>query len=241
MTDNARGDQHSEARTDDKRKRLNFPKLTDDDHRELRSRQQGRCALTGDPLESDPELHHVVPAKHGGVRNGETNAFVKDFRRNGVLINRQSHIPAHGGNFNNGPAMPHSSFSYSHGSNRKAHKEWAAENGRFADEKIWKDKNHSQQNSRPQESKQQTKRSGQGTSKGSATPSKVEAQAQQQGKTPKPERAATSRKTSSMSSAFGKGQNDQSTKSSRTTKLTKENTRNYKATLQKTDMKKTIK
>lgn len=221
------------------RDRLEFPELRGDDWKEIHNRQEGRCALSGDPLNETAELHHVVPAKHNGVRNEETNSFVTDYRRNGVLVNRQydldhgesmdeasPHLAAHGGNYNNGAAMPHSSFKYSHGSNRQAHEQWAQKNGQFADQKIWGE------NSVARQSAQKQNAAVQPTSQGQQKPQKVPEQYSSRLK-------GSAKSDDTRSNAFGKSETD---RTSSKKKLTAENTRKYRSQLTRTSQqKKTIK
>lgn len=121
--------------------------------KELRSliqRQEGLCALTGEPLNETFQLHHVVPAGHGGRRGPEEDAFVSDPFRNGVLLNHSidldhsgavadagPHIIAHAGSFARGALAPHGSFKYSHGSRKDAHEDWARQGEIFAATRIW--------------------------------------------------------------------------------------------------------
>lgn len=140
----------AERQTTDKRKRLEFTGFGSAEWQELYRRQDGQCAVSGDPLNESAEPHHVVPANHNGVRNEETNEFVQNYSQNCVLVNRECsldqgqglddaspHLVAHGGNYRNGAAMTHADFKYSHGSDVAGHREWAAKNGAFVDEKIW--------------------------------------------------------------------------------------------------------
>ena len=127
--------------------RVEFKQFDMGDCRDLFERQSGRCAFSGEPLNDSAVLHHVVPAGHGGVRDAETNAFVSDWHRNGVLLNDEceldggresgAHLHIHGGSFKDGPFATHTAFEHSHGSDVAGHARWAAEGEAFVDARIY--------------------------------------------------------------------------------------------------------
>lgn len=129
-------------------------KLSDEQHKELIQRQKGRCAFTGEKLNEGYVVHHVVPAGQGGARNAKVDAFVRDHRRNAVLVNDEAsygsgrgtgaHLHVHGGRFHGGACAEHSAFKYSHGGDKKAHARWAKDGETFASREVWKDQQRQQ-------------------------------------------------------------------------------------------------
>lgn len=133
--------------------RVEFDGFGQTEFLELRDRQQGLCAFSGDPLNQTAVLHHVVPADHGGARTPETDAFVADWHKNGVLVNDEidldigrdsgPHIHAHGGSFRDGPFASFSAFEWSHGTDSEAHKAWATHGEHFLEQSIFSNRNTS--------------------------------------------------------------------------------------------------
>lgn len=127
--------------------RIEFDGWSDAAWRELRDRQRGLCALTGEQLNETAIAHHVVPADHGGQRSAIADAFVADWKRNCVLVNEEivldsgrdsgPHLRAHGGSFRDGIVADHGAFRYSHGGSRTAHELWAASGERFVTAHIF--------------------------------------------------------------------------------------------------------
>ncbi len=139
-----------------KNNRIEFPQLNREQYQILSQRQDGLCALSGEPLNETVIAHHIVPANHQGTRNEVTNEFVRDLDKNCVLVNEEpeldvgkefgAHLRSHGGNFNNGPAATHSAFKYSHGNDTSAHEKWATEQEKFVDKEIWGERSKSDRN-----------------------------------------------------------------------------------------------
>lgn len=127
--------------------RIEFDGFGTPEFLELRERQQGLCAFSGEPLNETAVLHHVIPADHGGARTPETDGFVADWHRNGVLVNDEidldagrdsgPHIHAHGGSFRDGPFASFSAFEWSHGTDSAAHKAWASHGEQFIESSIF--------------------------------------------------------------------------------------------------------
>lgn len=113
----------------------------------LHTRQQGKCAISGEPLNESAVTHHVVPAPLGRI-SPEAQEFVGDIERNCVLVNDRdakgdsraegAHLQeAHGDSFSGEFVAEFSEFNWSHGGDIEAHQAWANENAAIANEVVW--------------------------------------------------------------------------------------------------------
>jgi len=93
---------------------------------EARFRQWGLCAQCGHPLDDVEEhAHHVIPNQSGNPRNPR-HAWLKD-SDNCVILCHACHDAVHAhGRYRIGAVAPASYFPHSHGNNRSAHLQWAA-------------------------------------------------------------------------------------------------------------------
>jgi hypothetical protein len=91
---------------------------------ESRLRQHGRCACCGDILDDLIEhAHHVVPNQSGSPKD-TTHQWLRS-TENCVVLCEICHERVHqDGNYRLGAVAPPSYYTYSHGIDRVAHRNW---------------------------------------------------------------------------------------------------------------------